>query len=90
MENRQKKKDLAKELGDATINKVNAVDRLLKHDHMLDPNTLKSVLRTFQHNATVIARDTGHVYSSELVTVPQDAIASLVDEAPDAALMAAG
>ena len=90
MENRQKKKNLAEELENATISKVDAVDRLLKHDRMLDPNTLKSVLRVFKHNATVIARDTGHVYSSELVTVLQDAIASLADETPDTALMATG
>ncbi len=57
---------------------------------MLDPDILKSVLRVFKHNATVIARDTGQVYSSELVTVLQDAIASVTDEAPDTAFMATG
>ncbi len=69
MENRQKKKNLAKELEDATISKVDAVGKLVKHDRWLGPNILKSVLHVFKHKATVIARDTGHVYSSELVTV---------------------
>ncbi len=37
-----------------------------------------------------MARDDGQVYASELVTVLQDAIASVTDETPDNALMAAG
>ena len=63
---------------------------ILSHDRMLDPDILKSVLRVFKHNATVIARDTGQVYSSELMTVLQDAIASVTDETPDNAFMVTG
>ena len=85
----EKKKETSKKVATSTNTQAEAIDKLVNSDHTLDPGELQMVLRNFGKKAMSIAKDTGGVKMSELVSVLHDVVIEVKD-VDDTAFMAHG